>query len=184
MRAVVAQRRPAGRNGARYTEAEKCEAVTVVEATSSLTSARELLTAIWREKAAPSENTLSRWHRDPEIEPDAELLRRMESERRRLRDERIHKLFEHWQRADAVHPAVRTEDARGSPLASRQPESSRIDAGNPGCGAITAPSRRVVSLFTSRASGRRACYGAGMTVTSAVWIEASAVSVPVISRTR
>jgi hypothetical protein len=94
MRAVVAQRRPAGRNGARYTEAEKCEAVTVVEATSSLTSARELLTAIWREKAAPSENTLSRWHRDPEIEPDAELLRRMESERRRLRDERIHKLFE------------------------------------------------------------------------------------------
>jgi hypothetical protein len=94
MRAVASQRRFSGRNGARYTEAEKCEAVTVVEASSSLAAARELLTAIWPAKAAPSENTLSRWHRDPCVEPDAELLGRIESERKRFRDERLHRLFD------------------------------------------------------------------------------------------
>ncbi len=76
-----------------YSPQEKAEAVAVALTSRTLDDARSALAELWN-APPPAKGSLSIWMRDPNIQPDAWLLNRIEQERKALRAGRLHQIFD------------------------------------------------------------------------------------------
>ncbi len=77
----------------KYTPEQRGEAVAAVQATATIESARELLAEVWGSQA-PTAVTLWRWAQSGDVEADGDFLKRIEGERLRSRNGRLHTLFD------------------------------------------------------------------------------------------